>query len=270
MTMPYTGPDPAQPTGGYPPGGVTIINPPAPPPAPGLISPELRAIFDAELNAERERVRQEEKSKLYPEIDRLKGEVGVLTQERTDRIAAEETAQQAAAEAERLRQEAEMTANDRIAQVQSETQRRFAEIEQDRARERALWDKENEYRALEDYKARLRLENADNIVPQFIDFISGNSKEQIDASVVDLIARSEALTAQIQHDMGLAQQQQRRSVGMPVTGGPPVDMARMGEEGTRSFTDAELRAMPMEEYSALRPQLQAAMRQHVSERGIYG
>jgi hypothetical protein len=271
MTMPYQAPPEQQTTGGqFPPPGVTINIPPTAPAAPPAISPELRAIFDAELNAERERVRQEEKNKLYPKIDELTGQVTVLAQEREERIAAEQAAQQQAAEAERLRQEAEMSANDRIAQLQSDNDRRFAEIEAERARERAINDRENEFRALEDYKARVRAENVDLIVPQLLDFITGGTREAIDASVANLIERSNAMMADIAAQMGIQQQEQRRTVGMPVTGAPAIDMARMGEEGQRTFTDAELRAMPIEEYAKLRPQLMGAVRQQVSERGLYG
>ncbi len=270
MTMPYTAPSDPQYQQQQPPVSLTINNPPPTLPLPPALSPELRAIFDAELNAERERVRQEEKNKLYPEIDSLKSQLTVLTSEREERIAAQSKAEQEAAEAERLRQEAEMSVAERIAQSQSEMEIRFQQMEEERARERTLFEREQQFRALEDYKARVRAENADNIVPQFIDFISGSTKEQVDASVLDLIARSDALTAQIQQDMGLQQQQQRRQVGMPVTGGPPIDMARMGEEGTRTFTAADLAAMSPEEYAANRPQLMDALRNQIGERGIYG
>ena len=79
----------------------------APPSAPSTISPELRAIFDAELNARLEAVRTEEKNKLYPQIDELKGQLQILSTEREERLQAEAAAQQQAAEAERLRLEAE-------------------------------------------------------------------------------------------------------------------------------------------------------------------
>lgn len=269
MTMPYTAP-PEPTTTPVPTGNLTINMPPPAPPAASVISPELRAIFDAELQQERERVRTEEKNKLYPQIDELKGQLTVLTQEREDRIASEEAAQQQAAEAERLRQEAELSVVERLAQQQTDMDRRFADMQAERDRERAIQDRENEFRGLEDYKARVRAENADNIVPQLLDFITGGSKEQIDASVVNLIERSNAMMADIAAQMGLQQQEQRRTIGMPVTGAPAIDMARMGEDGQRTFTDAELRAMPHEEYAKYRPQLMEAMRGQIRERGIYG
>lgn len=249
-------------------GGVTVVMPPPPPPVPPAeISPQLQAWFDQEINRERERVRTEEKNKLYPQLDDLRGQVTVLSEERASRLQAEEEAQQAAAEAERLRQEAEMSAADRVQAMQTDMDRRFAQIELDRAQERALWDKETEFRSLEDYKGRRRAEEADNIIPQFMDLITGNNPEQVEASIEDMKQRSATLLAEIQ---GAQAVPVRQTPGLPVTGAPSVDMARMGEEGRRTFTTQELADMPMEEYQVYRQQLMGAASQQVRDRGLYG
>jgi hypothetical protein len=253
---------------------ITIQNfqPPASPPPNGgapALTPELQSWVDARINEAREATRTEEKNKLYPELDSLKGQLQVLAQEREERIANETAAQQQAADAVRLQQEAEMSAKDLLSQQQSTMDQRFAQIEEDRARERALWAKEAEYRSLEDYKARRRAEEADNIIPQFLDFIRGDTQEAIEQSIGDLKLRSDAMLQEIQG----AQQPQGGLPPiprMPVSGQTPVDMMNAGQEQQRSFTPAELSAMSNEEYAALRPQLLGAASQQVRERGLYG
>ncbi len=244
-----------------------VIQMPAPPPATvpsgGLqITPELQAYIDAE----RERVRTEEKNKLYPQIDELKGRVTVLTTEYEERKAAEEQAQQATAEAERKRLEEEASSKDLFLQYQSESERRFAQIEEDRARERALWQKEADFRSLEDYKARRKAEEADNIIPQFMDRIGGSTQEAVEQSIVDMKARSASLVADIQG----SQPPPPARPGIPVTGSPAVDMTRLGENETKTYTPAELQAMSLDEYAAVRSQLLQAGSNQIRERGLYG
>lgn len=267
---PVTGapiPDPPAPSLGPSPLTVNLQTPPPPPPP--AVPPELRAIFDAELNQRIEQARKEEKDKLYPQLDELRGTVTVLTQEREERLQSEATAQQAAAEAERLRQESELSANERIAQELARTnttwEQRFAEIEAERQNERALLTKESEFRALEDYKARRRAEESDNIVPQFLDLVSGNTKEQVDASIQDMIARSAALVA----DLQAQQQGQRRQIPLPVTGAPSGDIPGGPDDARVSFTPEQLASMDMSEYAAMRSQLLGAVGQRVRDGGLY-
>jgi fused signal recognition particle receptor len=221
------------------------------------------------LDAERERVRKEEKDKLYPQLDELRGTVTVLTQERADRIAAEEEAQRQAAEAERLRQEAEMSAADRLANELAATnstwEQRFAAMEEDRKMERALLAKESEFRALEDYKARRQAEESENIVPQFVDLVRGNTREEIDTSIEDMKARSAALLADIQEQ----QQGLRRQIPLPVTGGGSVGSSIAPTDERVTLTPEQLADLSPEEYAAMRPQLLSAVGQRVRDGGLY-
>lgn len=272
MTMidPATGqPVPAPPQ--YNPNAPSPIHvhvPPAPPAAPA------DTVFTKEqmeqvLNAERERVRQEEKNKLYPEIEQQKEALRLLTEERDARVAAEEEAQAALAEQQRLAAEAELTASERIENLLLEQRQtmdqRFQAIEQERDTERALREKENQFAQLSLYKETQLREHTDDIVPQLMDFVRGNTEAEIDASIQQVVQRSAEIAAEVQ----ARQTQQFRSTAPPPTGAPVRDPLA-GEGETRSLTPEDIRNMTMEEYQASRPQILAAQRQHIATNGLYG
>lgn len=265
-------PDPPQPTPqptGTPaaPGGITINVPPSPPapsaPAAGTLSPEMQAILDAE----RERVREEEKNKLYPQIEELKGTVKTLSDAEAERQAEIAAQQQAAAEAERLRQEAEMSALERVQQIEQQMNDRLRAAEEQAERERLLREHETRFSAVLQYRARRLAEEADNIIPQMADLVRGNTEEEIDASIEDMKTR----TAAIAQDVQQAQFSSRQQIPMPVSGAPAVSQeALIGADNQRTLSIDDLRNMDASEYAKNRDQLLGATSAAVRERGLYG
>lgn len=256
--------DPPAPIPTNQPGNLTINMPAPPAPVAPAITPEIQAYIDSE----RERVRTEEKNKLYPQLEDLKTQVGIFAQEREQRLAADEEAQRQAAEAERVRQESEMTQLQLFDQRQAEAEQRFNQLQADLAQERALREREAEFSQILEYKTRRITEESENIAPQFADLVSGSTKEQIEESINRMKTKTAEILAEVQN-AGLAQ---RRQSAMPVTGGPPIDMVGRTGGGSPtevSFTPEQLRAMPLEEYAAIRSQLLNAASSKARTDGMY-
>lgn len=250
-----------------PPGSTLNINIPPPPP------PDPKETFTREeverLLAERDqrigKAREEEKTKLYPQIATLTDELAILKKEREDRLAAEEAAKAQAEEEARKKKEEEMTALQRIEAQQNEWTQRFSDLEAERDRERALREKEQQFAQLAEYRHRRIQEEGEAIAPYLVEYVNGSTEEQIEKS----IERVKESSAKMISDVQEWQQGQRRGAAPSPTGAPPIDM--LGQTGTtRTISSEEIAGMSMEEYAAMRGALQGAASRQVAERGLYG
>lgn len=251
------GTDPAQ----NPPQGVTINVNGNEPKVPVELSAELQALVDQRV----ENARKEEKEKLYPEIERLKGVVGELSSERETRLAAEAEAQ---AEAERLeeeRRQSELTLQQRMEERDRTWEERFTAMQLERDREAALREREGQVAALIRHRDLTIAQNEGRIEPRLIPYITGNTPEEIDQAVARAIADTDAIAA----DFAEATGQQRRQVIAPISGLPSTPVADLlANPGDRQVTLSpdDIRNMPMDDYMANRQAILEAARQ----RGPYG
>lgn len=247
-------------------GDAITIDVPAQQPAPVQ---EVAPTTQREVNSrmfskeEVEMIRRQEKDKLYDKISKLQEQVEIFNTEREEqkRIAEELAAKE---EAERRqREEAEMSAKDllmkkedefekRINTVQNEWEEKFVRLQQEADAQKALLDQERRFQELESYKSRLIAENQENIMPELIDFIRGNSEEEIEASISAVVARTSAIVENIQQAM--PQRQNLR--GVPATGSTPIGpMENMTEQQT--FSSADIANMSMDQYAQIRDRLLA-------------
>jgi hypothetical protein len=250
-------------------------NPPQPQPIVVNVPPQQtppaaddkldRKTVEEMINAERERVRQEEKDKLYPQIEEQKAQLKTLSEEREERLRLEEEAKAAAEEEERKRQEEAMSLQEQLAQTSQSWEERFAQMQADRDQERALRQKEQEFAEISGYRYQRLQEENDNIAPQFVEFVEGATKEQIDQRIEMVKAKTAEIVAEVQQ----AGVNNRRQLAPPVSGAPPVDMTGQGQDNTRTFTAAEIANMDMAEYQQYRQQLLGAGSQRVKEQGLY-
>lgn len=213
------------------------------------------------------KARREEKDKLYPEISGLKSTVEELRakEEARERAAQEEAARLAQeAEAARL---AELTALERVEEAERRMNERLAEIEAEREQERALMRREQEFHELQQYIVAQQRANEENILPELLDLITGNTREEVDASVSTLVARSEGILQNVTAAQG-GQPPATAPRGASVTA-PPVGPSD-NNSGQRTFTAEEIAAMPMDEYAKHRAALLQGNSQQVRERGLYG
>lgn len=234
------------------PGSEPVFTIPAPavePPAPA--EPRFTA-------ADIERAREQEKNKLYARLQaaeeqarQFQSEFEAQRKEREDRVAAEAEAQRQAAEAQRLAAEAEMSAKDLLAQRDAEWNDRFARIEEERAQERELFAKEQAFATLQQYTQRRVAEERDNIAPELLDLVTGNTPEEIEASLANLKGKTEAILQSVQQAQIQARSQMRgvSPTGYSTTG--PMD----SEPGHKTLSLADIRNMPMDQWAQIRGSL---------------
>lgn len=221
------------------------------PPAQGT----SRFYSEEELRAEIERVRQQEKDKLYPQISKTSEQFKTMQEELKELRAAQKKAEkaeadrQAAIEAERKRrEEAEMSAKEFAEKVRQETAAELERLRAERAQEVAMMQKEIEFQKLAAHVQRRIVEEGDAIAPEFHDYIGGNTIEEIEAS----IERAKAKTEQIWQ--GIQEAQRARRAGMPGVA-PAAGTNGVGPMDTpadRQYSDKDIQAMGMKEYAEFR------------------
>lgn len=229
--------------------------PPAPKPAPAKT-------FTVE---DIEKARQEEKDKLYKSLEETRAELAQMRQEREAREKAAADAQAAAEEAARKAAEEEMSAKDLIAQKEAEWNQRFASMQADQERNAALLEQERRFSQLQSYIARRAAEEADSILPELLDEITGSTEEEVENTINRMKAKSEAILANVVQ----AQRSQRQGMrGAPVTAPPVGPMDNNTEYET--VTADDLRNMDMATYAKNRDRLLGAAGARVQNKGLYG
>jgi hypothetical protein len=196
------------------------------------------------------RVREQEKNKLYPQIDNLKEELNLLKKEREERLA-EEARRQAEADAEaRKKAEAEMDVRTLLETKEQEWAAQLERERLDREQAFALLEKERSYSELNEYRNRRVSEEQEAIIPELIDLISGNSPEEIDVSIAGLKDRSSRILDSAQQAM---QSARREMTGSRVTA-PPTGPLDTNSEN-QQFTAEQISSMSVSEYAKYRSKL---------------
>jgi len=224
---------------------------------------------------ELERARQQEREKVYSRLEQeqqqrqtLEERIQQMEQEREEeRQRLEEQRQQEEQEAQkqqeeqRKQEEAELTELQRLQKQQEELQQQFEQEQQQRKQQEIMLQKERELNALNEYKQQRVHEAQEEIAPQFLDYVQGDSPEEIDQA----IETAKAKTAEIMTEFQQAQQSQRQAAQGVRATAPPVGPAE-GFTGERTFSLEEIQAMTPSEYAKYRGQLQQAAKQG----GLYG
>lgn len=223
-----------------------------------------------------QKARQEEKDKVYSRIEQLQSQIAEFSQrEEAKAREAQEARDRAEAEA-RAKAEAEMSAKDllqqkeqelaqRIAQTQSEWEQKFAQMQTEREQERAILQKEKDLSDLRAYTQQRVAQEAESIAPQLRDFISGNSREEIDHSIELVKAKSQEIANAAKDAFAAARAAQR---GVAPTGYAPVGPMET-EGGQRQLSAQDIAQMDMAEYAKLRQQL-PGLAGGSNNRGLYG
>ena len=195
-----------------------------------------------------QRVREQEKSKLYPQIDSLKEEINLLKKDREAQLA---EANRIAAEKEeeaRKKAESEMDVRTLLEQKEQEWKKEIEEIRQEGARKDALLERERQYAELTAYRNRRLAEEQENIMPELVDLISGNSADEIETSITGLRERSSKILESAQQAM----QSARRDMKGTSTTLPPT---MENNSGQQQFTADQIAAMSVTEYAKYRDRL---------------
>jgi DNA repair exonuclease SbcCD ATPase subunit len=200
------------------------------------------------------RVRSQEKDKLYPQIENLKQEVEALKKEKAEkaaRKAEQEAAEAAEAQAkERAKLEEDLNAKDLIKLTADELREQLERERQERERAFALLERERSFAELQAYKQNLIETERDNIMPELLDLVTGNTPEEVAASVEGLKARSARILESAQSAMQNARKEMRgASVTAPSAG--PLET----NSENRQFTAADIASMSLEDYAKNRGRL---------------
>jgi plectin len=207
-----------------------------------------------------QRARAQEKNKLYDTIESLKGEVSTLAKDREERLAEAERLRKEAEEEARKKAEAEMGTRELLDLKEKEWQKQLEEIRQENARNLALAERERQYSALSEYRNRRVQEEQDNIIPELVDLISGNTPEEIEQSITSLRDRSSKILESAQSAMSSSR---REMVGTKPTLPPTME----NNSDQQMLTAEQIAAMSVTEYAKVRDRLGMG---RGSDKGIFG
>ena len=196
------------------------------------------------------KVRSQEKEKLYPQIESLKEELLSIKKEKEEEAALR--AADAEAKAAQIRAEAlaeldsKSYADARLSELQEQLERERVE----RERAFALLEREKTYADLQAYRQQVLDQERDSIIPELVDLIQGNTREEVQASVENLKDRSARILESAQSAMQNARKEMK---GTSITTPPNGPLENNSEQ--RNFTPQEIAEMPMNEYSKYRSRL---------------
>ena len=210
------------------------------------------------------RVRSQEKEKLYPQIDKLKEELDAIKKEREAELAARAAEAEAKAKQQQEALENDMDVRSLLKTKEQEWQEQLERERQERERAFALLEREKSFADLQNYRAQRVDAEREAIIPELIDLISGNTREEIDASVEGLKERSARILESAQSAM---QNARREMTGTRVTTPPagPLDT----QSDSRNFTAEDIQSMSMNEYAKYRERIMSDAARGKS-RGLFG
>ena len=225
-----------------------------------LVTPTEKSYTEGDL----QKVREQEKSKLYPQIDSLKDELNLLKKEREERIAEAQTAKDAAEAEAKKKAESEMDVRALLESKEQEWAQKLEVEKLERERAFTLLERERQYAELNEFRSRRLSEEQDNIMPELLDLISGNNPDEIEQSITGLRERSSRILESAQSAMQTARKEMKgTSVTTPPAGPLETNMEH------RTLTPQEIAAMPMNEYAKYRDRIMSDSARGKS-RGLFG
>lgn len=211
------------------------------------------------------KVRSQEKEKLYPQIDKLKEELDIIKREREEELARKAAFEAEQAEVIKRKQEDELEVRDLLKVKEQEWSEQLERERQERERAFALLEREKSFTEITNYRNSRLQQESDSIIPELVDMITGDSPEEIEASIQGLKDRSSRILESVQQ---ATQAARRDMTGTRVTTPPnagPLDI----ETGTRQFTAEDISAMSLNDYAKFRSALLSPQAQGQSK-GMLG
>ncbi|MCZ0981843.1 hypothetical protein O1L60_31015 [Streptomyces diastatochromogenes] len=113
-------------------------------------------------------------------------------------------------------------------------------------------------------RSQLLAAAADDIAPELVDLVQGNTEDELRQSVELMKQKSQAIVAQIQQTQ-VAARAQMRGTAPTGYGVGPADT----DAGYRQYSAGDIKNMPMSEYAKLRGQLLPAAG-NAARQGMFG
>jgi len=196
------------------------------------------------------RVRSQEKDKVYPQLEKLKEEVLALKKEKEEEAARKAADAQAKGAEQKAKFENDLDAKELLKLKEQEWQEQLARERQERETAFALLEREKTFADLQAYRQQLIEQERESIIPDLLDLIQGNTREEIQASVEGLKSRSERILESAQSAMQNARKEMRgASTNAPTAGPLETNME------SRQFTAQDIASMSVNEYAKYRDKL---------------
>lgn len=196
------------------------------------------------------RAREQEKAKLYPQLEKLKDELANLKKERDDRAAEEDRSRQQAVLEEQKKLEDEMDVRTLLEKKEKEFQSQLDAERLERERAFALLDQERNFQELNNYRQQRLEQERDNIIPELIDLIEGNNSDEIEQSIANLKDKSVRILDSAAQAMTSARREMAGArVTAPASG--PLD----NDSEQRSYSPEAIRDMSLADYAKQRAKL---------------
>ena len=211
------------------------------------------------------KVRSQEKEKLYPQIESLKEELLSIKKEKEEEAALR--AADAEAKAAQIRAEAlaeldsKSYADARLAELQEQLERERVE----RERAFALLEREKTYADLQAYRQQVLDQERDSIIPELVDLIQGNTREELTESVERLKERSASILESAQSAMQNARREMTGTRATLPPGAGPLDT----NSEQKNLTAQDIASMSMDEYAKYRGRLLSPSAQGKTK-GLFG
>ena len=214
------------------------------------------------------KVRTQEKDKLYPVVEQLKSEVAALKKDKDEKAARKAAEFEAKAtekaEKDKAKMIEDLDAKDLIKLTTDELREQLERERSERERAFALLEQERTYAELQNYKQNLIEQERENIIPELVDLVAGNTPDEVSASLESLKARSAKILESAQAAMQNARKEMRgTSATLPAAGPLETNM------DSRQFTAQDIAAMSMNDYAKVRDKLMSDAARGKS-RGLLG
>ena len=227
-----------------------------------VTTPEVSETVMASYSADDlAKAREQEKAKLYPQMEKMKEELAALKKAKEEEEARKQAkaAERAAKEAERIaekqnkqkeQEEKELKFKDLLKKKEKEFESKLEAERLERERAIALLEMERKFQEVQNYRQSRLEQERDNIVPELIDLIQGNSQEEIEQSINLLKEKSASISQSVQQAMQSARQQQ---VGARVTA--PASGPLDNDSDQQIATPDSIRDMSLADYAKQRAKL---------------
>ena len=232
-----------------------------------LLSPEILAAIPAEESPSEvnsvysaddiAKAREQEKAKLYPQMEKMREELSSLKKAREEQAAkeaerdaraADEVARREALKKEQ--EESELSAKELLAKKEQEFQALLDNERLERERAFALLEQERKLQELMNYRQSRMEQERENIIPELIDLIDGNTADEVEQSIAGLKDKSARILNSAQAAMQNARQQMAGTrITNPAAG--PLD----NDSDQKSYTPDSIRDMSLADYAKQRAKL---------------
>ena len=203
------------------------------------------------------KARAQEKEKLYPQVEKLKEELSLLKQQQAERDAEEakrkEERKKREAEAAKKKkdeEEAALEVRELLKKKEEEWQAQLESERLEREKAFALLEQERRFQQLMNYRSMRLEQERENIIPELIDMISGNSEDEIEQSIAGLKAKSAKILEAVSQ-AGVQNRKEMVGTRVTVPASGPLD----NDSEQRTYSPDDITNMSMADYAKNRAKL---------------